>query len=259
LVEAGKLDADGGERLKSQTTLWKDAALNADTIYTSAPAPVSSVRPSNVAARRPPPPRKIRPVVLANSSTRNTDLFAFLSQRTATYERRLDEGEIFVKSLDVPEEYRDSSWQQQVRSTMAPPSIFNAHHMITDEDIQVCLRDRHNDGFGATTNKFGTIHPTKLAVASAIKIWAHGKDSMISAFMMQLWQARIPVSMDDIPLPDTIFKLALAGCLNSMDNFRIIEILGSGAYGCVAKCCFSPFCDYLVAIKFEPFSLGSFH
>jgi hypothetical protein len=140
-------------------------------------------------------------------------LFESLNVKTATFQRRQADGERMVKNLRN-EENQQQDWQslarQSIRVTVSQRRTTHfTQQTIVLRDEDTLSNDVRNGGFGVTTHKFGSVHPTKLAVASGVKVWAFGKDDKIADFMKLFLAEYLAIPIADIPLTRYTSKTCL--------------------------------------------------
>jgi serine/threonine protein kinase len=141
--------------------------------------------------------------------------------------------------------------------------------------------DDDNRGFGSLYDDLIGVQPKLRALISGFKYWQEhaGDEDMkimarqaINQIAKEIHRSKLldkDVQIEDedvhetiwgqinaIPLPETLEQKALAGCLLSMDNFRLISGLGKGSFGHAFVACMvdemgDPDLSLIVCIRFE--------
>jgi serine/threonine protein kinase len=119
-------------------------------------------------------------------------------------------------------------------------------------------------GFGYASYNLVSIHPTKLALLSAARVWSEGKDERIATFMKEVLCRFASGSEQGIPLPSTPVERSLTGCLHSIKHFKLMRFLSSSSSSSIIQCCFNlgdvEHCrtDFVLAMKLQFVDVAGF-
>jgi Protein kinase domain len=195
----------------------------------------------------------------------NMSRLASVDRVMPSLKRNHANGEASVRAMRV-DGVENRPWQDILaegqRSIEEPDLTFLESLAKQRESTDIDLR------FGVTAHSLLPVYPTLEAVVSGIRVWSEGKDENLAAFMknvLTVIHQGGPFQAENIPLPLNTTELSLAGCLLGMHHFRMMAVLGAGAYGFVVKCCFNlgilghSRTDFIAAIKLEYLSVAEFY